>query len=69
MASLQDRVKAVAQALITAVSMTHAVMATDINAQARALHKDFGQYSQADIASRIASEIKQNHKPGISGSL
>lgn len=69
MADLTTRVKAVAQALITAASMTHAVAATDIRSQAEALHREFAEYSKVDISKRIASEIKQRHTPGISGSV
>ena len=69
MANLTDRVKAVAQSLITAAGMTHAVAATDIRSQAEALHRDFAEYSRVDISTKIASEIKQRHSPGISGTV
>lgn len=69
MATLADRVKAVAQSLITTAGMTSAVAATDIKSQAEALHRQFAEYSKVDISTKIASEIKKSHRPGISGSL
>lgn len=69
MATLADRVKAVAQSLITTAGMTSAVAATDINRQAEALHRQFAEYSKIDISTKIASEIKKSHRPGISGSV
>ncbi len=69
MASISDRVRAVAESLIVAVGMTHAVMVTDIQSHAAKLHQEFGEYSQRDISQRIASEIKKTHRPGISGSI
>ncbi|OBB88653.1 hypothetical protein A5779_00070 [Mycolicibacterium peregrinum] len=69
MATLADRVKATAQSLIAAAGMTHAVAATDIKSSAEALHRQFAEYSKVDISTKIASEIKKSHRPGISGSI
>jgi|APThiThiocy_cv2_1041547.scaffolds.fasta_scaffold01746_4 hypothetical protein len=69
MANITDRVKAVAQALITAAGLSHAVAAADIRGQAEALHREFAEYSKVDISTKIASEIRQRHTPGISGSV
>lgn len=69
MATLADRVSAVAKSLIAAAGMAHAVAATDIKSAAEALHRQYAEYSQVDITTKIASEIKRTHNPGISGSL
>lgn len=69
MASLTERVKAVAQTLIATAGLTHAVAATDVRSQAEALHREFAEYSKVDISTKIASEIRQRHTPGISGSV
>ncbi|MET0994389.1 MAG: hypothetical protein ABWY20_10020 [Mycobacterium sp.] len=69
MATINDRVKAVAQALITTAGMTHAVATSDIRSAADALHRQFAEYSKVDISTRIANEIKKTHNPGTSGSL
>lgn len=69
MASIADRIKAVAQALISTAGMTHAVATTDIRSAADVLHREFAEYSKVDISTRIASEIRKTHSPGTSGSL
>lgn len=69
MATIADRVKAVAQALIATAGMTHAVATTDIRNAADSLHRQFAEYSKVDISTRIESEIKKTHRPGTSGSL
>ena len=67
MASLQDRVVAVAQALITSVGMTQAVATTDIAKQAEALHRQYAEYSRVEIQQKISDQIKKTHQPGVSG--
>lgn len=69
MSPINERVLAVAKALIAAVSMSAAVNATDVRAQAARLHKEYAEYSQVQLTTKIASEIKKHHRPGISGSL
>src|SRR5690606_38306425 len=69
MASLQDRVIAVAQALIAAAAMSHAVTATDIKSRAELLHKEYGEYSKIQISNKIADEVKKRYSPGVSGSI
>lgn len=69
MAKFEDRVKAVANALIATVSMTTAVAVTDITSAATKLHGEYGDYSANHIRTKIADEIKKTHRPGISGSL
>lgn len=67
MANLQERVVAVAQALIASVGMTHAVATTDIAKQAEALHRQFAEYSKVEIQQKISDQIKKTHRPGVSG--
>jgi hypothetical protein len=67
MASLPDRVVAVAQALIASVGMTHAVATTDIAKQAEALHRQYAEYSKVEIQEKISNQIKKTHQPGVSG--
>jgi hypothetical protein len=69
MATLTDRISAVAKTLVTAAGMFVAINSTDIQSHARQLNKEFGQYSQSQIANKIADEIKKTHTPGIHGSL
>ncbi len=69
MATLSERVKAVAQSLIVAVGATAAVSATDVRSAADRLQKDYAQYTVTDVRTRVANEIKQSHRPGISGSV
>lgn len=69
MASLTDRVKAVAQTLIAVAGMTNAVSATDIRSKADLLHREHAEYSKVQIANKISDEIKRRHNPGVSGSL
>lgn len=69
MASISDRVKAVANSLIAAVAMSHAVASTDIVSQARVLQRDYGEYTVQQISSKIKDEITKSHRPGVSGSV
>ncbi|MGP4996038.1 hypothetical protein [Glutamicibacter ardleyensis] len=69
MANLSAQIKAVAQSLIATVGMTAAVASTDIRSQAGALHKQYAEYTQIQIANKISDEIKKTHRPGVSGSL
>jgi hypothetical protein len=69
MASYAQRVKAVAQALIATVGAAVAVNSTDVRTAAAQLHKEYAEYSEVDIRAKVASEIKQVHRPGISGSV
>lgn len=69
MASMTDRVIAIARALIATAGMTSAVAATDIRSQAEALHREYAEYSTIQISNKIADEIKKRHSPGISGTV
>lgn len=69
MATLAEKVKLAAQALVTAAAFGQAVAATDIKSQAQQLHSNYADYSERQISEKIAAEIKKSYSPGISGSL
>ena len=69
MATLGEKVKLTAEALITAAAFGQAILATDIRSQAQQLQSNYADYSQAQISEKIAAEIKKSYRPGISGSV
>jgi hypothetical protein len=69
MASLSDRVIAVARSLVTAAAMSSAVASTDIVNQARVLHRDYGEYTVQQISNKIKDEIVKTHRPGVNGTV